>query len=319
MDDILTPLSTFKEQFHFIPEVKYPYAETPEVIVICGMGGSLICGNLLKLLFPELPVTVHNSYGLPSVYNKTKTLFIFNSYSGNTEEILDGYDKAKKESLLIAVISKGGELLRHAEEDGVPHIALPESTLEPRFSIGHQLLALLTIMKEDAKANLLRDKASKINMEQSEQIGKHLAEHFKGLYPVIYSSSLFHPASYLIKAAINEGAKIPSFVHIIPEANHNELQSYTTSETVHESSRFGFLYLISQYDHVRIQKRFTIMQSLYENYDFTQSSLTDDHTNITSVFELIMAGYYMATYMALTKKINPYTTPLIAAFKNEMK
>ncbi len=50
MQDSLTPLSTFKDQFTFVPTIvneaileKYPN------VVVAGMGGSAICVSLLKI------------------------------------------------------------------------------------------------------------------------------------------------------------------------------------------------------------------------------------------------------------------------------
>ena len=56
-------------------------------VVICGLGGSGIGGDVLsELLRPEIgvPVIVNKGYTLPAFVNKT-TLLILCSYSGNTE------------------------------------------------------------------------------------------------------------------------------------------------------------------------------------------------------------------------------------------
>jgi glucose/mannose-6-phosphate isomerase len=59
-------------------------------VVICGMGGSGIGGDVLsELLRHELsvPVTVNKGYTLPAFVNNS-TLLILSSYSGNTEETI---------------------------------------------------------------------------------------------------------------------------------------------------------------------------------------------------------------------------------------
>jgi glucose/mannose-6-phosphate isomerase len=319
MESLTSPITHFKEQFTFTPEIRNTEALVKCTnVVVCGMGGSAISVNLLKLFFPELPLTLHNSYGLPVQYDKENTLFIINSYSGNTEESLDAYERTKKENLYSACISLGGELIRHAEIDKKAHIKLPESSLEPRFSIGHQMIGILTFMGETKKITTLKEKVEHIDFAKTEAQGEALATLYKDKYPVLYASANLYPVAYLIKAAINEGAKVPSFVNIIPEANHNELQSFVTDDTHTSANHFAFLFCTSTYDHVRVLKRFSIMNELYKGRGFTLSTLETDHTDIFQVLECIIIGYYMATYMAINKNIDPYKTPFIATFKKKL-
>lgn len=319
MDSLLLPLHGFKDQFTFTPEIANRELLAPyKQVIVCGMGGSAICVSLLKMLFPELPITLHNSYGLPPVYNKETTLFILNSFSGNTEEILEAYERAKKEKVILAILSCGGELITQAEHTNDPYVRIPTTDLEPRFSIGYQLLGLLALMGEHEKANILRNRVALLDMEKVEKKGKDLATAFTNRYPILYTSSAFYPVAYLIKAAINEGAKVPSFVNQIPEANHNELQSFVTDDTHTENNAFGFLFITSTYDHTRVLKRFKTMETLYTEKSFVTQTLLANHTDILSIFEVVLTGYYMATYMAINKSVNPYTTPLIAEFKKRM-
>lgn len=319
MEPSTSPLIHFKEQFDFIPEVKNKETLTEYTsVIVCGMGGSAISVSLLKLLFPELPISLHNSYGLPPLFNKESTLLIINSYSGNTEEALDAFEQGKKIGANMAVLSLGGALIQNAKDAGGAYLVLPESSLEPRFSIGHQIVGLLTILDKEEKIQALKKKIEFIDLPKVEVEGKALAEKYSGRFPVIYSSANLYPVAYLIKAAINEGAKVPSFVNQIPEANHNELQSFVTDDTHTSSDTFSFLLLTSPFDHVRILKRFSIMESMYQEKGFTLTTLHTDHTDSLKIFELILTGYYMATYMATAKNIDPYATPFIAAFKKRL-
>ena len=319
MESLTSPLSHFKEQFSYVPEVHNKEILTDyTTVIVCGMGGSAISVSLLKLLFPELPLTLHNTYGLPTLYEKTNTLIIINSYSGATEEALDTFERAKSAGVNMAVLSLGGALLDNAKALGGAYVQLPESSLEPRFSIGHQKIGLLTLMGREDILQTLKQKIELLDMAKLELAGKALADTFSGKYPVLYASSTLYPVAYLIKAAINEGAKIPSFVSQIPEANHNELQSFVTDDITNTSSQFAFLFLVSTYDHLRILKRFSIMETMYTEKGFISSKITSDHTDILKVFEMILTGYYMATYMAIAKNVNPYATPFIAAFKKKL-
>ncbi|NRA12105.1 MAG: SIS domain-containing protein, partial [Crocinitomicaceae bacterium] len=82
-------------------------------IVICGMGGSGIGGNMVsKWLENELsvPVTVVKDYNLPAFVSKN-SLVIGSSYSGNTEETLGAVEEAVAKGAHIIGVTSGGEML----------------------------------------------------------------------------------------------------------------------------------------------------------------------------------------------------------------
>lgn len=319
MNEQLQPLLKFKEQFSFEPVIiNGDMLKEYERILVCGMGGSAIAVNFLKLIFPDLPITLHNSYGLPKNISVASTLVIINSYSGNTEEALDSFNSAIREGVTTVSISKGGKLTECASEKKVPHIILPESNLEPRFAIGHQMIAILSTLKREDKKRLLRSAAGKIGQEASLEAGRVLASRFINKYPVLYSSPLLEPLTYPVKAAINEGAKLPAFVNTIPEANHNELQSFVVDETRNESQAFGFLFFVSSFDHERIKKRITTMKELYSAKGFTCEEIVVDHSSISSLLDALFLGYSFATELAIGRGIAPYTTPFIQEFKGLM-
>ena len=81
-------------------------------ILIIGMGGSAIGGDLLKVIVQnecEIPILVNRSYSIPKWVNK-KTLVIASSYSGNTEETLSAFRTALSSGAKIISITTGGKL-----------------------------------------------------------------------------------------------------------------------------------------------------------------------------------------------------------------
>lgn len=319
MDDTFYPLHSFKEQFSFEPEIKHAENLTQKNnIIICGMGGSAISVSLLKVLYKDLPITLYNDYGLPVITDKENTLLILNSYSGNTEEILDVLENAKIAGIAMAAVSCGGELLEQAERSGIPYITLPTIGIEPRFAIGHQILALLTILNKHELITSLKKDVQACDMVTTEQNGKILAQSLLGKYPILYASKNLFPVAYLIKAAINEGSKIPCFVNVISEANHNEIQGFISHETKKEVANFMFVMFMSHEDHPRIQKRFNVMKDLYEEEGFAIAGLETYHTNHTKMFELILLGYFAATELAILRGEDSYKTPFIQSFKKKI-
>lgn len=319
MDDIFYPLHSFKDQFSFEPEIINKEKLTQKKnIIICGMGGSLISANLLTILFPELSITLHNGYGAPHSIDTENTLVIINSYSGNTEEMIDVLHSSHLLGAHMAALSCGGSLIEQASLLGIPHIKLPKIGVEPRFAIGHQILSLLSLMNETEKIKSLTASVLACDIVTAENNGKQLATTLFGKYPILYASKNLFPVAYLIKAAINEGSKVPCFVNTIPEANHNEIQAFISNETKKEASNFIFVMFTSPNDHPRVLKRFNILSQLYTDEGFTEVTLQTDHMNHTRVFELILTGYFAATYLAISRNVDSYKTPFIQEFKKLM-
>ena len=73
-------------------------------IVVTGMGGSAIGGDLLKIYLSNtnIPVYVNRDYKVPSFVDENSLVFAV-SYSGNTEETLSAYQDAygKKATFMI--------------------------------------------------------------------------------------------------------------------------------------------------------------------------------------------------------------------------
>ncbi len=319
MDDIFYPLHSFKDQFLFEPEIiNKENLIQKKNIIICGMGGSAISVSLLQILFPELPITLHNGYGLPNIIDKENTLLILNSYSGDTEEVLSVLDEASDGTVSMVALSRGGELIRRASLINIPHIVLPSIGVEPRFAIGHQILSLLTILGEGEKITSLKKDVNACDITNSENNGKELSKNLVGKYPILYASKNLFPIAYLIKAAINEGSKVPCFVNTIPEANHNEIQAFISPDTKKDVQNFMFVMFTSLNDNPRVLKRLKIMSELYAEEGFNIATLTIDHTDHTQMFELILTGYFAATYFAIARNVDSYKTPFIQEFKKRM-
>lgn len=129
MTDLIVGLPEQIEEAYDIgmkAEVPGEYADVGTV-VISGLGGSAIGGDLLRSLTlaeSRVPVFVNRDYGIPA-YVGPDTLFIASSYSGNTEETLSAFELAANAGTRILCISSGGELTRRAAESGIPAVRIP--------------------------------------------------------------------------------------------------------------------------------------------------------------------------------------------------
>ena len=97
-------------------------------LLIVGMGGSGVAGDVLKLVLNEITqinVEVRKAYGIPDVVAKRRPKCLFISYSGNTEETVEAVNDAIKYNLDWSVISSGGQLLELATQHNRPFVKVP--------------------------------------------------------------------------------------------------------------------------------------------------------------------------------------------------
>lgn len=211
-------------------------------MIVVGMGGSHLAADLLKLLKPDIGITVYSDYGL--LKSKPNELIVLCSYSGNTEEVIDAYDKSM--GLNRAVISVGGKLLDKAKQDGVKYIQLPNLGLQPRDAILFMLKALYELLGEDLKLPNISETQDDISSKISNRI------------PLIYTSVKNEVLGYIWKIKFNETSKTPAFNNVLPEADHNEINSFS------KSKNFYCLFIKDKSDHPQVQKRMDITAKLYE-------------------------------------------------------
>src|SRR5690606_8781737 len=127
----------------------------PQQVVVLGMGGSAIGGDLVRALAQPVcpvPIAVNRDYRIPA-YVGPSTLVVASSYSGNTEETLEAYDAARWAGAQLVAITTGGELARRAQAAGDP-VILVKPGMQPRAALGYSLVPLLVILH---KAGLLPD------------------------------------------------------------------------------------------------------------------------------------------------------------------
>ena len=126
-------------------------------LLIVGMGGSGVAGDVLKLILNEtsqINVEVRKSYGVPKVLADRKPKCLFISYSGNTEETVEAVNDAIRYKLDWSVISSGGKLLELAEEHKRPFVKVPQG-LQPRAAFGLMTKAAMHYVSSDIDLSLI--------------------------------------------------------------------------------------------------------------------------------------------------------------------
>lgn len=311
-------IKNFPKQFSFKPEIKnLSTLQKKNSFIIAGMGGSALAADLLKAWNPKLDIVVHRNYGLPEIQKGRfgEYLFIASSYSGNTEEVLDGLSEAMKRDMAVAVITTGGKLMREAVKNKLPYIELPEDGIQPRMALGLSAKAMLKLMDETAGLEKI-SKLTDLKPESYEEPGRTLAKKLDGYVPIVYASERNMPVAYTWKIKFNETGKIPAFANRFPELNHNEMTGFDGSgETKELSGKFYFIILRDKADDLRIRRRMEIMEDLFKERGLKFETIDLEGDEFHKIFGSLLLADWTAYYLAYHYGSDPEAVPIVEKFK----
>lgn len=295
-------------------------------VLISGMGGSGIGANLVEsLTFGRIPIpiTVSKGYNIPQ-FVSPHTLFIACSYSGNTEETLSAIQKAMLKRSHIICITSGGKMLELAKEYNFLYIKLPDGYSSPRAMIGYQVVSLLSVLyhtnligaafiKETENAMEYLDRGEKAIQAEAEIIAKKL----KGKLPFIYCDGRLHAMASRFQQQLNENSKHICHVNTFPEMNHNEIVGWQYPEEILRQTQV--IYLYSDHDHDRVEKRMEICRELFEK---KSNPIIDIVAQGASLLEqyyyLIHLTDWISYFLARENNVDPDPVTAIDYLKAEL-
>ena len=115
-------------------------------IIVAGMGGSAIGGDVVSSLVGDeikIPYFVIRGYNIPA-WVDSKTLVICSSYSGNTEETIEIFEKSKSVKAKTCVITTGGKLEKLCDSYNLDRVIIP-SGLQPRAALAFSFIPIYII------------------------------------------------------------------------------------------------------------------------------------------------------------------------------
>ena len=272
-------------------------------LLIMGMGGSGVSGDVLSLLSNEVSsknIIVRKSYSIPKKIMEVKPFCLFISYSGNTEETLSGLNDAIKNNLDWAVISSGGKLIDLAIEHNKEYIKIPDG-LQPRAAFGYLTQAVCKIVDIVEGTNFLkelRDVGNYLNeilneKEDSEIFieAKKIAKQINKKTCIIYGGTdLTELVASRWKTQINENAKSKAFVGSMPEVHHNEILSWD-ADVEGSKSNYVLILLRDNSENSQIAKRFDLTQKLLgEKVEIFNIEPKSQSTTLFKLMELVLLG-----------------------------
>lgn len=316
-------------------------------MVVFGMGGSGLGADIVRSMLGQqilVPFIIINNYAVPMFVDE-KTLCIFSSYSGNTEEVIAAYKEVKKRGSQMCVITAGlprrspraeagGQLAVLAKKDKVPaYIFEPQFNPAgaPRLGIGYSTGAILGAL---CAFNVLGLTEASVNLEfgrlfpDSKEIkksiahfsvlGRMLAKRMFGRMPVIVASSHLEGAAHTFANEINETAKNFAAYFFLPELNHHLLEGLAKPSALPKN--LFFLFFESELYHPRILKRYRLTAEVIKKHKIPHLVLNPSRTSrIGEATDVLILGCFTAFFLSQLNKVSPLPNPWVDYFKKKLK
>ncbi|MDP3992792.1 MAG: SIS domain-containing protein [bacterium] len=304
---------------------KLPIASTDfDKVIFSGMGGSGIAGALLLDLYsakPTRPIVTWADYGLPG-WADNKTLLVAVSYSGDTEEILDGVKQSLERKLPIVAIGSGGKLEELAGINGFPFLKI-NYVSPPRAALGHLYGSVLVLA---AKLGII-DLTEKFFFQALDELKKTLVQqHFpakaedlavslNNKVPLILAYSPLSAVAKRFQNQLNENSKTFAVAASLPEACHNIIVG--TEFAVEE--KLLVLLLESKYGFSRNIARKAALEKVFAEKDIPLMPLAvKSGSALAEQLLFIHFGDLVSFYLAGVNGVDPTPIETINTLKSEL-
>jgi glucose/mannose-6-phosphate isomerase len=331
LGDLVKTPSYCRDAIKRAKRLNVPKKVKPKNIIVVGMGGSAIGGEILKDWLRDtlpIPIEVCRDYVLPAYVNKD-TLVFANSYSGNTEETLTAFLTAIKRKCTVLAVTSGGQLEAFCKKLQVPHVMIP-SGLQPRVAVPYMFFTLPVLME---KLGILSDiegeleeaitvlealgKANAATVPTKNNKAKQLATDLLGTIPVVYGFRQYNSIARRLKAQFNENSKVHSRSNVFPELNHNETVGYDAPEALNNQQ--SIILIRDPQEPPEIRDRIETTTSLVFNRAKTVQEITaEGKGKLAKMFSVMCTGDYISVYLAILQNKDPTPVKIIDRVKSEL-
>ena len=323
-DQAVSKLHVFLEDLDKALDTNIQIEGKFESVFMGGMGGSAISANIVAgccSRYSNITMSMNRSPIVPRWVGKN-TLSIISSYSGNTEETLEMYERCKQYGSPIIAITSGGKLKEMAEKDGYLVLPLPTG-FEPRYSAGYMVGYIGAIMASIGHPEFRnRMKECLPSLEQYRNYleipgskAHLLAQKYCDCVPVLCTENKFKPVTLRWRAAFNENAKTICFETSLSEFNYFE----TTPWASYKGDRMRLIVLAGEDDLADgglVKRAVQNIESLGFPFDFVAIG---GKTHEERLFRALILGDYLTVYIAEAAGIDPEITPVISELKRRIR
>lgn len=324
----------------------------PRAVVVCGMGGSGIAGDVLAAAAGPgcpVPVITHRGYGLPAWVGPVD-LVVAVSCSGATEETLSALEEAVRRGCRLLVVGRDGSPLDALGRRGRAVVVPVTQGRQPRASVwalstplvvaAHALGLLAAPAEAVEEAAVVLEQIAdrcRIDAEMVVNPAKRLAVDLDGQLPVLWGTSpLAGTAAYRFACQLNENAQQPATWGVLPEANHNQVVAFDRPsaqaapedgedffrDREQDDERAAGLTLVLLRDseeHPQVALRAEVSAELARERALTVVQLrAEGASSFARLASLIGVTDYASAYLALLQGTDPTPVDAITALKQRI-
>jgi len=329
ISDLIGQIMELPDQLEWGRGYKVETIKGVERVIICGVGGSAIAGDVATDLLSSaspVPITTCRDVSLPA-FADGSTLAVVISYSGNTAESLNLYEDAKRHGCRVAVVTSGGRIEELAAVNSDILIKVPAGN-QPRASTGYLLGAVSIILKSAGIGDLqeemlravpgLRSYMSTISMDvpASNNQAKKVAMALQGDIVAIYAPRPVRSLALRWQNQLNENAKAVAFSGEIPEMDHNQLVGWLEGGK-ECSCRPAFLIPDELHPTIRKMTEVTLQMFNERGLDPILVNLPGQGL-VENVLQGMALGDLVSYYLSMLKDIDPAPVSVIKEFKRRI-
>jgi glucose/mannose-6-phosphate isomerase len=294
--------------------------DLPGGLVVCGMGGSAIGGDLATAALGDRAtrsITVVRGYAIES-WTLPASLVLCASYSGETEETLACFDAAGAAGAQRVVLTTGGTLAQLARDERVPVVGVPAG-MQPRAAVCAALCGAapgLHAEIDTATALLERLVEEWGPGGADDSLAKEIARRLDGTIPVIHGASATIAPARRWSTQINENADTPAFWSELPEGNHNQICGW---ERGREAAPLAGVFLCDPDQHPRVQRHVDLAAAELERVGAPALQVqARGESRLERVLSAVLLGDLVSVYMAALAGVDPTQTPTLTRFKDRL-
>jgi glucose/mannose-6-phosphate isomerase len=308
-----------------------PDHEYVEQVVVLGMGGSGIAGDIMVAVagpFVPVPILVVKSYDLPDFVGPGSLVFAL-SFSGNTEEVVEAAGEAAAAGASVVAVTSGGELARLAGEWDAPVVPVPDDIPQPRAALGALAVPPLIVLEE---VGLFPGAGQWVELAVEQLVRRRdalvapggaaekLARTIGRTFPLIHGAQALGAAAALRwKTQINENAKSPAFMGVYPELCHNEIVGWGQNGDVTRQV-ITLVNLRHDAEHPQVVRRFALVAEILRE---VVADIVEVHAegegDLAQLLDLILVGDFVSLHLAAQEGIDPGPVPVLDEIKDRLR
>ncbi|HEX8067336.1 MAG TPA: bifunctional phosphoglucose/phosphomannose isomerase [Thermoleophilaceae bacterium] len=326
LDDVLAQPHQVEDALWRVESAGVPRAELAGGLVVAGMGGSAIGGDLAAAIAGEratAPIRTVRGYRLEP-WTRADATVLCASYSGETEETLACFAAAGELGAPRVAVTTGGRLAQEAREEGVPVIGVPAG-MQPRAAVVYMTVAALECAAACGAAPSVREeleRAPALLAELCEEWGpgagpdseaKALAAALAGTLPVVYGAGRTAAVATRWKTQLNENPSMTAFRADLPEADHNEVCGYGDAP-------LAPVFLDDDGLDPRLRRRIEVTAALLGETGPRQPARIEarGETPVERVLSLVLLGDLTSVYLAVLAGVDPTPADAIGRLKERL-